>query len=65
MKRPAKKNQVRIDKSLLLSAAADIFKDIADGEITANDFAEVAFDSHEEATILYNDRNEIVTSYPY
>ena len=65
MKRPAKKNQVRIDKSLLLSAAADIFKDIADGEITTNDFAEIAFDSREEVTILYNDRNEIVTSYPY
>jgi len=65
MKRPTKEKQVRIDKSLLLSAAADILKDIADGEITANDFVEIAFDSHEEATILYNDKNEIVTSYPY
>ena len=65
MKKPSKKSQVRIEKSLLLSIAADIFRDLVDGNLSVNDFIEVAFDAHEEAAILYDDRGDAVTSYPY
>lgn len=65
MKKPAKKNQVRIHKTLLLTIAAEIFKDLVDGNLSIHDFIEVAFDSQQEQAILYDIQGEIVANYLY